>query len=378
MIIDHVTVRRLNMEMLTPFTTSFATQFHRDLLIVEARSGDQVGYGECVAMAAPLYSEETTSTCAVVLEEFLLPMLSGKVISHPTDVAAILAPIRRNTMAKAAIEGAVWDLWTRASGVSLGAEIARTAGVDAPKSQVEVGLSIGIKDSDAELIETVGAAVDEGYRRIKIKIAPGRDLAMLRAVRAEFPDAPIMADANSAYTLADVELFQALDALDLMMIEQPLAHDDIVDHRHLQAQISTPVCLDESIHSVDDARQAIELGSARIINIKIGRVGGITESIAIERICREAGIDVWCGGMLETGIGRAHNVAIAGLPGFTLPGDTAPSARYWARDVITPEVTMDRGLITIPRGHGSGYDVDVEALEAFTTASSIYEMEALP
>ncbi|WP_272950559.1 o-succinylbenzoate synthase [Ornithinimicrobium pratense] len=352
------------MEMQTPFTTSFGTQTHRDLLIVEARSGDRVGYGECVAGGQPFYSEEFTTGCNLMLQEVLLPLLVGREIGHPDEVSEILRPIRRNNMAKAAAEGAVWDLWARHQDVPLASALD-----DAPRERVEVGLSIGVKETDAELIEAVGTAVDAGYRRVKLKITPGRDLDMLRAVRREFPDVPMMADANSAYTLDDLKLFQAMDDLDLMMIEQPLAHDDIVDHRHLQAQISTPVCLDESVHSIDDARHAIELESCQIINIKIGRVGGLTDAKRVEALCREHGVDVWCGGMLETGVGRAHNVAIAASAGFTLPGDTAPSARYWAEDVIEPEVTMDRGYITVPSGPGLGYTVRGDRLDALTTSS---------
>lgn len=220
----------------------------------------------------------------------------------------------------------------------------------------------------------MGDAVNAGYRRIKIKIAPGRDLDMMRAVRQEFPETVIMVDANSAYTLNDRELFTALDDLNLMMIEQPLAHDDIVDHRHLQAAIKTPICLDESIHSVDDARKALELDSGKIINIKIGRVGGITEALKIEKLCRGAGVDAWCGGMLETGIGRAHNVAIASLAGFTLPGDTAPSSRYWSEDIIAPEVTMIDGQIEVPTEPGLGYEVKTSMLEELTTRKFTVEL----
>lgn len=369
--LESVTVRRLKMEMLSPFTTSFATQTHRDLLIVVAHSGGDIGYGECVAISAPLYSEEATSTCAVALGEFLIPALRGREIAHPSEVSEILSPFKRNNMAKSALEGAVWDLWAKKQGVSLAESF---GGI---KTAVDVGLSIGIKETEAELIEAVGAAVDTGYQRAKIKIAPGRDEKFLRAVRTEFPETAIMADANSAYSLDDIELFTALDDLDLMMIEQPLAHDDIVDHRHLQSRIRTPVCLDESIHSADDARQAIELGSCRIINVKIGRVGGIAESQKIEKICREAGVGLWCGGMLETGVGRAHNVAIAALAGFDLPGDTAPSARYWAEDIIDPEVVMHNGQITVPTTPGLGYQVKGELLEELTVSSFSVDLETV-
>ena len=369
--IESVTVRRLEMEMLSPFTTSFATQTHRDLLIVEAHSGGTTGYGECVAIAAPLYSEEATSTCAVALEEFIIPALLGKEISQPAQVAELLRPFKRNNMAKASIEGAVWDLWAKKQELSLAESFGGT------KAAVDAGLSIGIKETEAELIAAVGAAVDDGYKRIKIKISPGHDLQPLRAVRKVFPDTAIMADANSAYTLDDAELFKAMDDLDLMMIEQPLAQD-LVAHRHLQNRIRTPICLDESIHSAEDARQAVESGACKIINVKIGRVGGIAESQKIERICRETGTDLWCGGMLETGIGRAHNVAIAALEGFTLPGDTAPSSRYWAQDIIDPEVVMRDGQITVPGGPGLGYEVRRDLLEELTTSSFLLDLETSP
>nr|WP_278189714.1 o-succinylbenzoate synthase [Brevibacterium sp. ZH18] len=355
------------MDLITPFTTSFSTQSNRDFLIVEAHSGDLIGYGECGAFAFPYYSEEYTPGCQLVLKDHLVPLLVGTEVSHPAEVRTTLAPLKRNNMAKAAVEGAIWDLWAKHEGTSLAAAIGGT------KPSVEVGLSVGIKGSEYELVEFVSQAVDEGFARIKIKIKPGTDLSYLRAVRKEHPDVPLMADANSAYTLDDVEHLRLFDDLNLMMIEQPLAHDDIVDHRHLQKILRTPICLDESIHSLGDARKAIELGSCRIINIKIGRVGGISEAKDIEDLCRREGIDVWCGGMLESGIGRAHNLAIASLPGFTLPGDTAPSARYWDRDVIIPEVTMDRGSVQVPAGPGIGFDIDTEQLEAITTDISEFE-----
>lgn len=365
-----ITIRRASLDLITPFTTSFSTQSNRDFLIVEASSEGVTGYGECGAFAYPYYSEEYTSGCELVLTEHLIPLLLDVEISHPREVRGILAPLKRNNMAKAAVEGAIWDLWAKLEEVSLAEAIGGT------KKSVEVGLSVGIKESENELVDFVSEAVDEGFARIKIKIKPGADLSFLRAVRNEHPDVPLMADANSAYTLSDTEHLRQLDELDLMMIEQPLAHDDIVDHRHLQKLLRTPICLDESIHSLDDARKAVELASCRIINIKIGRVGGISEAKDIEELCRGEGLDVWCGGMLESGIGRAHNIAIASLPGFTLPGDTAPSARYWNRDVIVPEVTMDRGNVEVPADPGIGFDIDAEQLAEITTAVHVFEAKS--
>lgn len=367
--IEKITVRRAELDLITPFTTSFSTQSNRDFLIVEAASGAKTGFGECGAFAYPYYSEEYTSGCELVLIEQLVPLLIGAEITHPREIRDILAPIKRNNMAKAAVEGAIWDLWAKTQGISLAKAIGGT------KGSVEVGLSVGIKDSENQLVDFVSEAVDEGFARIKVKIKPGADLSFLRAVRAEHPDVPLMADANNAYTLADTDHLRHLDELNLTMIEQPLAHDDIVDHRHLQQALRTPICLDESIHSLADTRKAIELGSCRIINIKIGRVGGISEAKDIEALCRDEGLDVWCGGMLESGIGRAHNLAIASLPGFTLPGDTAPSARYWKRDVISPEVTMNRGSVDVPQGLGIGFDIDVAELEAITTSEHSVEVD---
>lgn len=366
--IDTITVRRASLDLITPFTTSFSTQSNRDFLIIEASSGGVTGYGECGAFAYPYYSEEYTSGCELVLTDHLIPLLIGAKISHPHDVRDILAPLKRNNMAKAAVEGAIWDLWAKSEGISLADALGGT------KRSVEVGLSVGIKNSESELVDFVSQAVDEGFARIKIKIKPGADLSFLRAVRTEHPDVPLMADANNAYTLADIDHLRRFDDLDLMMIEQPLSHDDIVDHRHLQTTLRTPICLDESVHSLSDARKAVELGSCRIINIKIGRVGGISEAKDIEALCRSEGLDAWCGGMLESGIGRAHNLAIASLPGFTLPGDTAPSARYWEKDVIIPEVTMDRGIVDVPTGPGIGFDIDAHQLAAITTSIREFEV----
>jgi len=369
LIIEKITVRRASLDLITPFTTSFSTQTNRDFLIVEATSANITGYGECGAFAYPYYSEEYTSGCELALTEHLIPLLIGADISHPDDVRDRLAPIKRNNMAKAAVEGAVWDLWAKTQDVSL------SHAIGGSKHSVDVGISIGIKDSETELVEVVSRAIDEGFSRIKVKIKPDADLSFLRAVRAEFPDVPLMADANNAYSLHDLDHLRQLDALDLMMIEQPLAHDDIVDHRHLQSVLRTPICLDESIHSLSDARKAIELGSCRIINIKIGRVGGVSEAKDIEALCRDERIDVWCGGMLESGIGRAHNLAIASLPGFTLPGDTAPSARYWSKDVIIPEVTMNRGSVPVPTGPGIGFDIDHAMLDEITTRTQEFEVD---
>lgn len=360
--INKVVLRKMSLELKSPFQTSFGIQKVRDFMIVELHGDEHIGYGECVAAKRPFYSEETVGTVALILEEFLIPALFNEEnIQHPDELNELFKPYKRNNMAKAAIEGAYWDLYAKEKGVPLHELLGGT------KDEIEVGVSIGIQDSIEELLKVVGGFVEEGYKRIKLKIMPGNDLAILEAVRNKFPDIQMMGDANSAYTLEDIEIFQKMDSLNLMMIEQPLAHDDIIDHSKLQEQVKTPICLDESIHSLEDARKAIELGSCKIINIKIGRVGGLTEAKRIHDYCQSQNIPVWCGGMLESGIGRAHNIAISSLPNFTLPGDTAASSRYWEEDIISPEVTVDNGIISMPSTPGIGYEPNQELMDKYTT-----------
>lgn len=365
-----VTLRHLQMEMKSPFSTSFGTFQTKDFILLEARDEQgTVGYGESVAFSSPWYNEETFKTNWHMLEDFLIPMLLGKELQHPDEVSDLFSAIRKNNMAKSTVEGAVWDIYAQQTNQSLAQALGGT------KDQIDVGISIGIQDSVEELIEVVRGYVEEGYKRIKVKIKPGWDVDVMRRLREAFPDVAIMADANSAYRLEDVELLKQLDAFDLTMVEQPLASDDIIDHATLQKQLSTPICLDESIHSLEDARKAVELGSTKIINIKIGRVGGLTEAKRIHDYCMEKGIPVWCGGMLEAGIGRAHNVALTTLPNFILPGDTAGSSRYWEKDIITPEVTVDHGVIHVPQQAGIGYAIDLEAVEQYTVMKKTYNLE---
>lgn len=362
-----VTLRHLQMEMKSPFSTSFGTFQTKDFILLEAVDEQgTVGYGESVAFSSPWYNEETFKTNWHMLEDFLIPMLLGKELEHPDEVSDLFSAIRKNNMAKSTIEGAVWDIYAQQTNQSLAHALGGT------KDQIDVGISIGIQNSVEELIEVVRGYVEEGYKRIKVKIKPGWDVDVMRRLREAFPNVAIMADANSAYRLEDVELLKQLDAFDLTMIEQPLASDDIIDHATLQKQLSTPICLDESIHSFEDARKAVELGSTKVINIKIGRVGGLTEAKKIHDYCMEKGIPVWCGGMLEAGIGRAHNVALTTLPNFILPGDTAGSSRYWEKDIITPEVTVDHGVIHVPQQAGIGYAIDQEAVERYTVMKKTY------
>lgn len=363
--VERVVLRELSMPLKTPFETSFGREESHDFVLVEveARVGGEVfrGWGEAPVMRAPLYNEETVATAWHVLEEFFAPRVLGRTYANPGEVAAALRPFRRHYMAKSALEAAIWDIEAQA----LGLPLAKLLGGE--KDRIPVGVSVGIQKNIDELLRVVDSYLAEGYRRIKVKIKPGRDIGEIAALRKHFGEIPLMADANSAYTLTDLPRLKELDAFGLMMIEQPLGHDDIIDHATLQRELATPICLDESIASADDARKAIDLGACRIINIKVPRVGGLTEAIAIHDACRERGIPVWCGGLLESGIGRAQNVAITTLPGYTLPGDTSGSSRYWHEDIIEPEVVMaPDGCISVPTAPGLGYQPVRERIERLT------------
>lgn len=366
--ITEITIRHLQMKLKAPFTTSFGTFTNKDFLLLEARDEDgTVGWGESVAFHAPWYNEETLKTNWHMLEDFLIPLILNKEISHPDEVNEIFEPIRKNNMAKSTIEGAVWDIYAQQTNQSL------ASALGGKKDKIEVGISIGIQKSIDDLVALVDEYVKEGYKRIKVKIKPGWDIEVMRTLREKFPDVAIMADANSAYRLEDAELLKQLDEFNLTMVEQPLASDDIIDHAILQKQMTTPICLDESIHSLEDARKAVELGATKIINIKIGRVGGLTEAKKIHDYCESKGIPVWCGGMLESGIGRAHNVALTTLSNFILPGDTASSNRYWEKDIIEPEVVAENGYIHVPQTAGIGYKVNVETIESYTVDKKTYK-----
>jgi len=366
--IKEVILRHMKLDLLHPFTTSFATEYDREFILVEVKSDDGIsGWAESVAMLDPLYNEETVKTNWHMLEDYLIPILLKNEISHPDELSEkYYSYIRGNYMAKAAIEGAVWDLYAKKENASLSSLLGGT------KKEIDVGVSIGIKDSFDETLKNIEERLEEGYKRFKLKIKPGWDVELIDEVRKVYPDIPLMADANSAYTLQDIDRLVALDDYQLMMIEQPLAYNDIIDHAELQARLKTPICLDESIHSLDDARKAIKLGSCKIINIKIGRVGGLTQSRKIHDLCQENDIPLWCGGMLESGIGRAHNIAITSLPNFTLPGDTAASSLYWAEDIIQPEVTVENGTILVPTSPGIGYEPDIEKINKYTLSSRKY------
>ncbi|MDH3225428.1 MAG: o-succinylbenzoate synthase, partial [Gemmatimonadota bacterium] len=314
------------------------------------------------------YSYETTETAWHVLNDFIVPAVLGKDLDDVRQIMSEVPGVRGHRMAKASLEMAAWELEARRAGTSL-----RDL-VGGARDRVPVGVSIGLQPTDEALIHKVQGHLDEGYRKIKIKIKPGRDVDMLAGLRERFPDAPFMADANSAYTLDDVDHLKGLDKLGLLMIEQPLAHDDLRDHAVLQRELETPICLDESICSVADARLALELGSGKIINIKPGRVGGFASSVAIHDLCVEHGVPVWCGGMLESGVGRAHNLALASLPGFVIPGDISASRRYWERDIVTPEFVIEDGHMTVPNSLGMGVDPDLDRIEELTTRVEVFEV----
>lgn len=361
--IKKIVLRKMEMPLKAPFETSFAAMNTKKFIVVEIHSKDYIGYGDCSALAAPWYSEETTESAWHIIEKFLIPTLfSTDEVSCPESMQEQFKWIRRNRMAKAAVDCALWDLYAKEQNISLAKALGGT------KDKIETGVSLGIQKNPEELLRVVERYMNEGYRRIKVKIKPGKDLAYLSAVRQEFGDIMLMADANSAYTLADIDLFKEMDKLNLLMIEQPLASDDIVDHAQLQHVLNTRICLDESIHSIEDARKAIELGSMKTINIKVARVGGLTEARKIHNLCQGKEIPVWCGGMLDTGIGRAHNIAVASLPNYKFPGDVPASNRYYEHDFMSPSVSIDeQAMIKVPDRAGIGFDPVEKLLEHFTT-----------
>jgi o-succinylbenzoate synthase len=361
--LDRIQVRHLRLPLLSPFETSFGRTTDKEFLLLSVTAEGVTGHGECVADTDPFYLPETLGTVWHLLRDFLAPMAFALDLRDPRELRPALARVRGHEMAKAGLEMAVWDLFARQAGEPLYRLLGGRGGT------IAAGVSVGLQKDAGALVEKVAREVEAGYRRIKIKIKPGQDTSLVEAVRKRFPAVPLMADANSAYTLEDAPLFRELDAHGLMMVEQPLAWDDIVDHAQLQRQIRTAVCLDESIRSPEDARKALELGACRIVNVKAGRVGGLAASVAVHDLCRARGAPVWCGGMLESGIGRLANVHLQTLPGFTLPGDTSASARYFAEDLIDPPVTVSpEGTIAVPEGPGLGHEIVWPRVERATLA----------
>ena len=362
--IASITLREIRLPLREPFQISSGTMQERRVALLELRDASgATAWSECVADATPNYTSETVETAWMAIAKWVAPRILDTPFSGPGEVhAALERDVRGHNMAKAAVEMGMWGVESERLEMPLARLIGGT------REQVDVGISLGIQDSPEALVQKAGAALAEGYRKVKIKIKPGKDVAFVRAVREAYPDAPLMVDANNAFTLDDTSALEAMDDLGLMMFEQPLDWEDIVRHAELQRRLKTPICLDESITSLARAQDMVTLGAGRIINIKPGRVGGFSASIAIHDFCASHGIPVWCGGMLESGVGRAYNVALASLPNFQKPGDVSPSARYWTRDVVTPEWTMTPdGQVNVPLDRpGIGVTVDLDRIDDLT------------
>ena len=364
--IDRITLRRIELPFIHFFETSFGRSYGKQAVLVEVESEGLSGWGECVADEGPFYSYEDVDTTWHVLSNFLGPALVDAELEGPQAFPGLTGRIRGHPMAKASVEAALWDLEAKARDKPLSQLLGGT------RERIACGVSIGIQDTPAQLLGKIETEVASGYHKIKIKIKPGWDVEIVREVRKHFPEIPLMVDANSAYSIADTEHLRQLDEFGLIMIEQPLYHDDFVEHVKLQSAIATPICLDESIRHARDARHACELGACKIINIKLGRVGGLGEAVRVHDTCLENGVPVWCGGMLETGIGRAHNIALSTLKNFSIPGDVSAAKRYFERDTVSPaiEVTPD-GFIIPPDGPGIGYEPDKPWIEEITVKSKV-------
>jgi O-succinylbenzoate synthase len=370
--IDAINLREVRMPLVRPFETSFGVTRDRRILLVEVQSEGLSGWGECTAGERPFFSGESTDTAWQVMLNELAPMLAAESPEHGGECPRIFSSVRGNPMAKAALENAVWDLEAQREGIPLSILL---GGV---RESIACGVSLGIQSSIPELLSIIERELAAGYQRIKLKCKPGWDVEVFAAVRHRWPGIMLSCDANSAYRLRDEDHLLSFDQFDLLMIEQPLWHDDFYFHSVLQKRLKTPICLDESIHNRRDALAAIEMESCQIINIKLGRVGGFSEAIAVHNAAMERGIPVWCGGMLESGIGRAHNIALSSLEGFSLPGDVSASARYWAHDIIEPAVTVNaQGEIAIPDTPGRGYEVRTDLVDQLTARKETIRAMAL-
>lgn len=362
-------MRHIRMPLVHFFETSFSRTYERDIILVEAVTDGISGWGEVTAGENPFYNEEWTGSIWPLLIDYVAPRILHHEFASPADVGARTSHIRGHNMTRGGAEVAMWDLQARIKREPLW----KTIGAGA-RREIACGVSIGIQDSVPQLLDKIETELAAGYQRIKMKIKPGWDVEVIRQVRQRFPDIQLMADANSAYTLNDIDHLKKLDAFHLMMMEQPLAHDDIIDHAVLQSKLETPICLDECIRSAHHAEQAIRLKAGRIINIKLGRVGGFAEAKKVHDVCEANGIPVWCGGMLESGIGRAHNIALSTLPNFVLPGDVSASKRYWKRDIIVPPVEVSpRGTISVPDTPGFGYELDMDYLESLVARRHVIQ-----
>jgi len=362
--IEFITLHHISMPLVAPFETSFGRETDRQCIIITLQAEGLTGYGECVASREPGYNYETTGTAWHILKDFIAPLILGKDIKDAHDFQMRVESIRGHHLAKAGVEMALWDLLGKRDGKSLKEMFGGM------RDKVEVGVSIGIQESAPALVRTVDSYLKQGYSRVKIKIKPGREVDETLAVRAAYPELRLQVDANSAYTLESAKILKAIDDLNLLLIEQPLFEDDIWDHRLLQSEFKTPICLDESVVSPRHARYALEMKACKIINVKPARVGGLSQGIAIHDLCIVQNVPVWCGGMLETGIGRASNLALASLPGFVLPGDISASDRYYQRDITNERFVLnDDSTITVPHGPGLGVTMNEAALKEFTLAT---------
>ncbi|WAA13472.1 o-succinylbenzoate synthase [Fervidibacillus halotolerans] len=356
--IEEVRLYRLRMNLKHPFSTSFGTLTEKEFFIIEIIDDQKtIGYGESVAFISPWYTDETVTTVEHMMEVFLIPLLFQHPFQHPREVAKRFQVVKGNPMAKSALEGAYWDLYAKRFNQPLWELI---GGV---RTEVEVGVSIGIQPSITTLLKKIEHYLQEGYKRIKLKIKPGYDIDVLKEVRKVFPQIPIMVDANSAYSLKDIETLKKLDTFHLLMIEQPFGEREFLEHAELQKQLHTPICLDESIRTIDDLKLATKLGSGKIFNIKIGRIGGLSEAIEMHQFSKENRIPLWCGGMLESGVGRAMNIALASLEQFRYPGDISASNRYWDTDIIEPEINHHEGKIAVNKNPGIGYTISFRDME---------------
>jgi len=359
--IEAITLREIHMPLVHFFETSFGRTTERRILLVTVHTDGPQGWGECVAGEGPFYSEESIDTAWYAMENYLAPTLLGRSIEKGADAAAALGRIRGHRMAKGALENALWDAEAQSRQLPLWRLLGGT------QAEIACGVSIGIQDSVEQLLEKVETELAAGYRRIKVKCKPGWDVNVFERIRKRWLDILLSCDANSAYTLDQIEHLRQFDRFNLLMIEQPLWHDDFYFHAQLQKQLKTAICLDEAIHGRRDAQAAAELGSCRIINIKVGRVGGFSEAVAVHDVAQRSKIPVWCGGMLETGIGRSHNIALSTLPNFTLPGDVSASKRYWKEDIIDPAVEVSQqGFIKVPQGAGRGFELKTNLIEKLT------------
>lgn len=365
--IERLEIREINLPLVHFFETSFGRTEKRRILLTKVFCDGAVGYGECTTGEAPLFSHETIDTAWIIIKGILSPIAIGRNWTSPSEIGQWFKPIRGHQMARASVENACWDLTARVKNIPLYELLGGTL------REIPCGVSIGIQDTPQQLLEKIRTEVEAGYRRIKIKIKPGWDFDIIKQIRQHYPDILLSVDANSAYTLADINLLKSFDKFNLLMIEQPLGYDDIVDHSRLQKQISTAICLDEPITSLDKARKAIEMESCRIINIKLGRVSGFSEAIKIHNYCYEHNIPVWCGGMLESGIGRSHNIALSTLPGFSLPGDVSASKRYYEEDITEPPVIVNEdGFISVPQVPGTGYEPKEDYIERITVRKEVF------